>query len=107
MKKVVYLMAVVIAVPAVFAVNGDVASADHSGGSEWTCDEASGAPEGSPCAPGDRNTIGPAAEHALAPVGSNISGAGFVNGFSNPKANAFNARVNNPLCPFHGVDVTA
>ncbi len=91
----------------VFSMLGaGIALADHTGGTEWTCDDATGAQEGNPCAPGDRNPIGPAAENALAPVGRNISDAGFTNGFGNPNSNAAVAINNNPLCPFHGVEQT-
>ena len=86
----------------VFALNLGVASADHPGnGVQWTCDEPQGG--GTPCLPDDRNSIGPAAENALAPVGRNISGSGLENGFGNENSNAFDAIANNPLCPFHDV----
>ncbi len=84
-----------------------VAFADHTGGTEWTCDDATGALEGNGCAPNDRNKIGPAAKNALAPVGRNIAGPGFDNAFDGgTPSNAFTAIQNNPLCPFHGVEET-
>jgi hypothetical protein len=102
-RKILLLVTFVGAMVLLFALGVGVASADHSGGTEWTCDEAQ---NGGGCAPGSRNPIGPAAEHALAPVGRNISEQGFVNGFDgNPNSNAFNAIANNPLCPFHPVEV--
>ena len=87
----------------VFAVNVGIASADHPGGTEWTCNVDQ---EGGGCAPRDRNPIGPAAVNALAPVGRNISPQGNENGFGNPNSNALVAIANNPLCPLHQVAVT-
>ncbi len=89
----------------VFSMLGaGIAFADHTGGTEWTCDDAAGALEGNGCAPDDRDAIGPAADKALAPVGRNIAPEGGENGFQNENSNAFVAIVNNPLCPFHGVE---
>ncbi len=90
-----------------FALTTGVAFAEHGGGTEWTCDDAAGAEEGTPCEPGDRNPIGPAADQALAPVGRNISGQGLQNGFlAHPDFGAFIGIQHNPLCPFHGVEAT-
>ena len=48
------------------------------------------------------SNTGPGTENGpSAPVGSNISTQGFVNGFVNPNSNAFTAIANNPLCPLH------
>ena len=95
----------------VFAVNVGVASADHPGGTEWTCDEAQ---NGGGCAPGDRNPIGPAADNALAPVGRNISDQGLLKAFGEVRGEPFTIGngpadfgiTHNPLCPFHPVEET-
>ena len=88
-----------------FGLTTGVAFADHSGGTEWTCNDEAGAAEGEFC--GDRNAIGPAAEHALAPVGRNISDQGLQNGYEpRPDSGANIAIQHNPLCPFHGVEAT-
>lgn len=95
-----------------FATLGATAAlADHTGsGTEWTCDVEQ---NGGPCLPGDRNPIGPAAENALAPVGRHIMpedapghAAFLAAGFDSTNGPAAEAIVNNPLCPFHQVEVT-
>ena len=102
-----------------FAVNVGIASADHPGGTEWTCDTDQA---GGGCPAGDRNLIGPAAENTLAPIGKNLlvggadqpGGQGAINGFNfdfsgggpdfdNP---AVIGVTHNPLCPLHQVEVT-
>ena len=104
--RLMKLLVAVGVVAAVFVLSVGVASADHTGGTEWTCTvEVS---EGEPCPPPLATKIGPAAENAFAPVGSNIGGPGsthpgFVNGILNPNA-PDDILFNNPLCPFHTVD---
>ena len=107
MKKLAILaMAAVAAGALFFALSTGAAFADHSGGTEWTCDDPGGAEEGVFCDPGDWNPIGPAADQ-VAPVGRNINEQGLNNGFlAHPGFGAFVAIVNNPLCPFHGVEAT-
>ena len=89
-----------------FGIGVGQASADHTGGTEWTCNIE--VEEGEPCPPPVATPIGPAAQHALAPVGSAIGGPGsthpgFINGIQNPNA-PDDILFNNPLCPFHGVE---
>jgi hypothetical protein len=99
----------------VFSMLGaGVAFADHTGGTEWTCDDEANAPEGESCGgpTNSQDLIGPAAQHAFAPVGSNIispsapGNPGSVNGFQNPNSSAGDGINHNPLCPFHGVEPT-
>jgi hypothetical protein len=98
----------------VMAFNVGTAFADHTGGTEWTCDDPLNAPAGESCG-GPTNThdpIGPAAENAFAPVGSHLlsptapGNPGSVNGIQNPNGNAAIALINNPLCPLHGVEAS-
>ena len=105
----VRILASLIGMIMLFSVlSAGVAFADHTGGTEWTCD-AGETEDGEGC-PGSKTKDGPAAENTLAPVGSHIGPTaspdhpGFENGFLNPSGNAINAINNNPLCPFHGVD---
>ena len=52
---------------------------DHPGGTEWTCANASNAPEGAFCDPDTEiDAVGPAAENAIAPVGSHANAAGLT-----------------------------
>jgi hypothetical protein len=85
----------------VFSMLGaGVAFADHTGGTEWTCNTGATV-DGELCT--DRNPIGPAASQ-IGPVGGNIADPGRAKAFAGgTPSNAVNAINNNPLCPFHGV----
>ena len=105
-RLIVGLGVVVVAGGLFFGVTTGVAFTDHSGGTEWTCDDAAGAAEGAFCEPEAWNPIGPAADQ-VAPVGRNIAEQGLENGFlAHTEFGAFVAIVHNPLCPFHGVEAT-
>ena len=104
-------VAVAAAFVMVVAFGTGVASADHGGGTEWTCNVENEGPL-VPCPGGERNLIGPATDNAYAPIGSHLStdetvgsNHGRVNGIQNPMSNAAVAVANNPLCPFHDVEV--
>ncbi len=108
MKKLAILAMAAVAAGALFlALSTGAAFADNAGGgTEWTCDDPAGAEAGAFCAPEDRTAIGPAADQ-VAPVGRNINEQGLNNGFlAHTGFGAFVAIVNNPLCPFHGVEAT-
>ena len=107
MRRLMTALAVAIVAGGLFfALSSGVAFADHGGGTEWTCDDAAGAADGSFCDPGDWNPIGPAADQ-IAPVGRNINSNGLNNGFlAHTAFGAFVAITHNPLCPFHGVETT-
>ena len=105
-RLMVGLVVAVVAGGIFFGLTTGVAFADHGGGTEWTCDDAGGAAEGAFCDPSDWNPIGPAAAQ-IQPVGRNININGLNHGFlAHPEFGAFVAIINNPLCPFHGVEVT-
>ncbi len=103
MRRVRILASLVGMIMLFSVLSAGVAFADHTGGTEWTCDSGT-TEDGDGC--GSRTPVGPAAENTLAPVGSHISGTpAFVNG-PGPGGAANDAIANNPLCPFHGVDGT-
>ncbi len=89
----------------VMAVNVGVASADHGGGTEWTCN-AGATVDGESCGgPGNQDLIGAATDNAFAPVGNNIADPARANveADATTPSNFIAAISNNPLCPFHGV----
>ena len=93
----------------VLMLNVGTAFADHTGGTEWTCDTNAGAAEGGFCPEGGgANTdgaatlIGPAALNAFEPVGRHVFAPGAKASDAAREAPR-NGIVNNPLCPLHEV----
>jgi hypothetical protein len=86
----------------VMAFNVGTAFAGHTGqGTAWECTVGDGGDYGIPCPPPTNpDLIGPAAQNAFAPVGSNISDAGLNNGILGEHTPE-DILWRNPLCPFH------
>ena len=110
MRKLVHLLVVLSLVTVLLALSVGVAFADNTGGgTEWTCAEGAQDPG---CPPLDRTLIGPAAQNAIAPVGSHLLGdvpgaPGNENGFdSDNDSQALENIGKNPLCPVHPVAET-